>query len=203
MRRIVSLLAILLLVLPVGAGAQLGNTRALPSGFLYVGTGPGFNFGGHSLPRALYMDALTAGYVFSNGLDLSYSLSGMNWFPDENDWSITMNRFAVGWRPFMRDPLPMIQPYLQAGGSVGGEGRWVCEPEPECDPSRNSCRDVCGRSNWVGGFFAGGGFDVTSRLFDVGNQQVLFYVGTQLRYEYVGSRYHMGVITFPIGLKLL
>lgn len=201
MRRLVPLLVLLLVALPVSAGAR---GRGLPHGFLYAGTAPGVNFGGHSLPRDLYMDALQVGYVFPSGLELTYALSGMNWFPDRGDYAIPMNRFGVGWRPFLGDPLPMVQPYLQAGFSFGGEGRYICEPEPDCDPARDVCRNVCGRAHWVGGFFAGGGVDVTSRICDIGSQQLLFYVGTQLRYELIGAgRYHMGVLTIPVGLRLL
>jgi len=203
LRRLLVLLVATVLVLPASAGANLSGGRPLGSGLLYAGTAPGVNFGGHSLPRALYMDALQVGYVMPNGLDFSYALTGMNWFPDRNDYAISMNRFAIGWRPFLEDPLPMIQPYIKAGGGFGGEGLYVCEPRVDCDPTRNDCSDTCGRANWVGSFFVGGGVDITSRLFDIGNQQLLFYVGADLRFETVGTRYQMGVVSFPIGLKLL
>lgn len=202
MRRLLSLLVSLLFVFPAGAHAQM-QSRPLTRGQFYLGTAPGFAFGGQSIPRALYMDALQVGYTLPNGLDLSYALTGLNWFPDRGDYSVTMNRFAIGWRPFLGDPLPMIQPYLKAGGGFGGEGLYVCEPRLDCDPSRNECNDSCGRANWVGSFFVGGGVDVTSRLLDIGNQQLLFYVGADLRFETLGSRYQMGVVSFPLGLKLL
>src|SRR5690606_35899660 len=122
MRRLLPLLVLLLLVAPPAPsdGQTLGRT--LHRGQIYLGTAPGFALGGHAIPRALYMDALQAGYVFPNGIDLSYALTGMNWFPDVGDYSITMNRFAVGWRPFLSDPLPMIQPYVLLGAGFGGEG---------------------------------------------------------------------------------
>src|SRR5690606_22323001 len=117
--------------------------------------------------------------------------------------AISMNRFALGWRPFLEDPLPMIQPYLKAGGGFGGEGRYLCEPRPSCVPATDECRDTRGRPNWVGSFLVGGGIDFASRLFDIGNQQLLFYVAADLRYETIGTRYQMGVFSIPIGLKLL
>lgn len=200
MKRLV-LLLVSLLALPATASAQA--IRELDSGYLQLGVAPGVNFGGHSLPRTIYSDALRAGYVFPNGLELQYALTGMNWFPDEDDWSITMNRFAIGWRPFMRDPLPMIQPYVLAGAGFGGYGDYVCEPEPQCDPAKDDCTNQCGRSHWGATMFGGGGIDFTSRLFDVGTQQLLLYVGVEARYEYVPDRYHMGVVTIPIGLRLL
>ncbi len=202
MRRLLALLTTLLFVFPFGAHAQM-SPRSLHRGQFYVGTAPGAAFGGQSIPRSLYMDALQVGYTFANGVDFSYALTGMNWFPDERDYAITMNRFAVAWRPFLEDPLPMIQPYVKAGGGFGGEGLYVCQPRRDCDPTKNECTDTCGRANWVGSFFVGGGVDFTSRIMDVGNQQLLFYVGADLRFETVGTRYQMGVVSFPIGLKLL
>lgn len=204
MKRFAALAAALVLLLPTLAPAQaMGMGRSLGRGFFSLGTAPGVNFGGHALPRALYMDAFQVGYVLPNGLELGYALTGMNWFPDTNDYSVSMNRFSVGWRPFLSDPLPMVQPYLLAGAGFGGEGRYVCEADTGCDPSKTSCRKVCGRADWRATMFAGGGIDISSRLFDIGSQQLLFYMGAQLRYEYMPDRYHMGVITFPIGLRLL
>lgn len=204
MKRIAALFSALLLLLPTIAPAQgMAPGRSLGRGFFSLGAAPGVNFGGHSLPRALYMDALQVGYVLPNGLEFGYALTGMNWFPDTNDYSVSMNRFSIGWRPFLSDPLPMIQPYLLAGAGFGGEGRYVCEADTGCDPGKSSCRQVCGRADWRATMFGGGGIDISSRLFDIGNQQLLFYTGAQLRYEYMPDRYHMGVITIPIGLRLL
>jgi hypothetical protein len=201
-RRLLALL--LVLVLPVSAGANYTESRPLRTGVLYLGMAPGVNFGGHSLPRDTYMDLFHAGYIFPNGLDVSFALSGRNWFPGENEWSITMNRLAVGWRPFLRDPLPMIQPYVLGGLGLGGVGRYMCEAESDCDPSRNECRTVCGRADWAFDLFAGAGFDVSMRLFDVAGQQILFYVGAQGRYEWLpGHDTSMGVFTLPVGLRLL
>lgn len=196
-----------LLLLPASGAAREDvsdryEPQRLEDGFLYLGSAPGVNIGGHSLPRALYLDVLQAGYVLPSGVDLSFALSGMNYVPDEGDYSIAMARFAVGYRPFLRDPLPVIQPYVLAGLGFGGEGRYTCEPEPSCDPATDSCRDVCSRASWAGDLFGGAGFDLTTRLFDVAGQQVMGYAGVQARFEWIPSRYHMAVISFPVGLKL-
>jgi len=199
MRRLLPILFVLLLALP--AGAQV-HSRTLHRGQIYLGTAPGFAFGGRSIPRSYYMDLVQVGYVLPSGLDFSYMLTGHGWFPDEGDYSISLNRFAIGWRPFLEDPLPMIQPYLKAGGGFGGEGRYLCEPRPKCDPAKEECTDSCGRANWVGSFFVGGGIDFTSRLFDIGNQQLLLYIAADIRYETLGTRFQSGVVSFPVGLKL-
>jgi hypothetical protein len=206
LRRIQAAAAALLLLAPALPGATevrgRYDPRPLKDGYLYLGSAPGLNVGGNALPRALYFDVLQVGYVLPTGIDLSFALSGMNYVPDQGDYSISMARFAVGYRPFLRDPLPVIQPYALAGGGFGGEGRYACAPEPGCNPARDECRDVCGRANWAGDLFAGAGVDLTTRLFDVGGQQVLGYAGVQARFEWIPSRYEMAVITFPIGLKL-
>ncbi len=178
------------------------DARPLDEGFLYAGVAPGMNFGGHALPRALYMDVLNAGWVLPQGIDLSFALTGTNLVPDAGDYSVTMGRLAVGYRPFLRDPLPILQPYVLAGAGLGGEGRYLCEPEPSCDPATTECRDVCGRANWAMSLFAGGGLDANFHLVDVGDQQLLAFAGIQARYEYIPDRFHMPVVTFPIGVKL-
>ncbi len=190
---------------PAGAASAASRgeaTRPLDDGFLYAGVAPGFNFGGRSLPRALYMDVFQAGYVLPSGIDLGFALSGMNFFPDKGDYSITMGRFALGYRPFLRDPLPVIQPYALAGLGFGGEGRYICEPDPDCNPEKNSCRDVCERANWVGTMFAGVGLDLNAHLTTVAGQQLILYGGLQTRYEWIPGHYRMPVITFPVGLRL-
>lgn len=178
------------------------QSREATQGLVSLGTAPGFNFGGQSLPRALYMDLLHLGYATPSGVDLSLAFSGMNFFPDEGDYAISMTRFSLGYRPFMGDPLPMIQPYAFAGAGIGGEGRYICEVEPSCDPSRDDCSPSCSRANWRGTYFLGGGIDVNSHLFWIGRQQLLLYVGVQARYELIGTKYHMPVVAFPIGLRL-
>lgn len=202
-RRILAPLAALLLFLPPVASAQRQESRPLQQGTIYLGTAPGFAFGGKSLPRALYMDAIHGGYVFASGVDVSLALTGMNFFPDPGDYAISMGRVSLGYRPFQRDPLPMIQPYGFLGTGLGGDGRYQCEPEPSCDPDKDSCRTVCGRTRWVGDFFLGAGLDVNTHLLWLGGQQLLLYTGVQARYEWIFGRYQMPVITFPIGLKLL
>jgi hypothetical protein len=183
-------------------GQDQRQGRAATQGLVYLGTAPGFNFGGKSLPRALYMDFLHLGYAAPSGLDLALAFSGMNFFPDEGDYALSMTRLSVGYRPFMGDPLPMIQPYAFAGVGLGGEGRYVCEVEPSCDPSKDDCSPACGRANWRGTYFLGGGVDLNSHLFWIGRQQLLLYTGVQARYELIGTKYHMPVITFPIGLRI-
>ncbi|AKU91613.1 hypothetical protein [Vulgatibacter incomptus] len=197
--------ALSLLLMPLFAHGQgaISRTEVRPAkdGFVYVGTAPGVNFGGQSMPRALYMDFVHGGYVTSSGVDISLALSGMNWFPSDKEYSVSMGRFSLGWRPFLRDPLPMIQPYGFAGFGVGGEGRYLCKEESECDPTKDSCRTVCSRSHWVASGFLGAGVDFNSFLFFIGQQQLLFYAGVQARYEFLG-RYNMPVITIPVGLRL-
>src|SRR5690606_32786529 len=99
MRRLIPLLFAFLLSLPAGARAQV-HSRSLHRGQIYLGNAPGFAFGGKSIPRTWYMDLVQIGYVLPNGIDLSYMLTGHGWFPDEGEYSITLNRFAIGWRPF-------------------------------------------------------------------------------------------------------
>lgn len=194
-----------ILLVSSSAGAQSASARSqvrgATEGFAYVGTAPGANFGGQGMPRALYMDFVHGGYVFASGLDLSLALSGMNWFPSENQYSFSMGRASIGYRPFLRDPLPMIQPYGFAGVGFGGEGRYMCEAEASCDPNKDSCRNVCSRAHWRANTFIGAGIDFNSFLFYVGQQQVLFYAGFQARYELLG-KYHMPVLTIPIGLRI-
>jgi hypothetical protein len=207
-RPIAATLAALWIAVPLAAAAAGGEarreveSRPLEDGYLYVGAAPGFDFGGRALPRALYMDVVQAGYVLPSGIDLSFALSGMNFFPDEGDYAITMGRFALGYRPFLRDPLPVIQPYALVGFGVGGEGRYVCQPEPDCDPEKNVCRDVCERANWVGSIFGGAGIDLNAHLAYIAGQQLLLFGGVQARYEWIPNHYRMPVITFPIGLRL-
>lgn len=183
-----------------GAAAR-SQYRQPSEGFVYVGSAPGVNFGGQAMPRALYMDFVHGGYVFPSGLDISLALSGMNWFPTEGEYSFSMGRAIIGYRPFLRDPLPMIQPYGFTGFGFGGEGRYQCEPEPKCDPRTDSCRDICGRARWTYDAFIGAGVDFNAFLFYVGQQQVLFYAGVQARYEFLG-KYQMPVFTLPIGLRI-
>lgn len=211
LRRLAALTLALIAALPLPALAagkksaevrKAPATRELNDGFLYVGTAPGINFGGTALPRSLYMDVVQAGYVLPAGLDLSFALTGMNFLPDAGDYGITMGRFAAGYRPFLRDPLPILQPYVLAGAGVGGEGKYLCEAEPSCDPATTECRDVCGRANWAFSIFAGGGFDVNAHLVDIGDQQLVAYAGIQARYEYIPDRFHMPVLTIPVGIKL-
>lgn len=200
---VVALAAVPLPGVAAGRGVEARvETRPLEEGFLYTGLAPGFAFGGHSLPRALDMDVFQAGYVLPPGIDLGFALSGMNFFPDEGEYSITTSRFQVGYRPFLRDPLPVIQPYVLAGFGFGGEGRYVCEPDPDCDPSKNECQDTCERANWVGSFFGGGGVDLNAHLVTIAGQQLMLYGGVQARYEWMPNHYRMPVVTFPIGFRL-
>ena len=69
MRRLIPLLFAILLSLPAGADAQV-RSRSLHRGQIYVGTAPGFAFGGKSIPRTWYMDLVQIGNVLPNGLDL-------------------------------------------------------------------------------------------------------------------------------------
>lgn len=195
-RTVAAVLAALAVAGPLPAGAAGDETRTLADGFLYVGAAPGFNFGGRSLPHALYMDVFQAGYVFPPGVDLSFALSGMNFFPDEGEYAITMSRFQFAFRPFLRDPLPIIQPYALVGLGFGGEGRYRCE--------REDGREVCERDNWAGTTFGGVGFDLNAHLADLAGQQLLVYGGVQARYEFIFTHadYRMPVITFPVGLRL-
>lgn len=205
MRHAALALALLAPALSGATEARVGGTvetRPLHDGFLYVGSAPGLNFGGNALPRALYFDLVRGGYVFPSGLEVNAALSGSNYFPQAGEYAVSMARVGIGYRPFLRDPLPMIQPYALAGAGFGGEGRYLCNAEPDCDPSRNVCRSVCSRANWVGDVYAGAGVDFTARLFDVAGQQVMAFVGVEARYEWMPSRYEMAVLTVPIGLRL-
>lgn len=192
-------------LLPAGARSQertdaRNQYRRATSGFAYVGTAPGANFGGESLPRALYMDFIHGGYVFSSGLDVSLALSGANLFPSAGEYAVSMGRLTLGWRPFLKDPLPMIQPYGFVGAGVGGEGLYNCE-QRSGDPGKDLDREVCNRAHWAGDVFAGLGVDFNSFLFYVGGQQVLFYAGVQARYEFLRD-YQMPVVTLPFGLRI-
>lgn len=203
LRRSIAVVSLLVFAFPGGLLAQsAGESRRANSGFVYLGTAPGFNFGGQSLPRALYMDFLHAGYVAPSGLDVSLAFSGMNFFPDEGEYSITMSRFSLGFRPFMKDPVPMIQPYGFVGMGLGAEGLYVCEEPPSCDPTKDVCTSTCSRANWRQNYFVGAGIDVNSHLFWIGQQQILFYAGVQARYELINTKYNMPVVTFPIGLRM-
>jgi len=207
MRRTIRPIALLALaLLPLGAGAQgrseaQSQYRRATSGFAYVGTAPGANFGGESLPRTLYMDFVHGGYVFASGLDVSLALSGMNLFPSAGEYAVSIGRLSVGFRPFLKDPLPMIQPYGFMGTGLGGEGRYRCEPKSDSDPEKDLKQDVCNRANWAADFFLGAGVDFNSFLFYVGGQQVLFYAGLQARYEFLRN-YQMPVVTIPFGLRI-
>ncbi len=206
MLRRIALLVGILALLPTLAFAQGRATartesRSAQSGFVYLGTAPGANFGGQSLPRTLYMDFIHGGYVFSSGLDVSMALSGMNLFPNSGEYGVSMGRVSIGYRPFLVDPLPMIQPYAFTGFGLGGEGLYQCRPKPNCKPEDNLCPDTCGRTNWAGDFFVGAGLDFNSFLFYVGQQQVLFYAGVQARYEFLRD-YQMPVVTIPFGLRI-
>jgi len=201
--RLVALLAVALL--PLGAGAQgradaQGQFRRATSGFAYVGAAPGANFGGESLPRTLYVDFVHGGYVFASGLDVSLALSGTNLFPSSGEYSVSMGRLSVGFRPFLKDPLPMIQPYGFVGTGIGGEGLYRCEPKSS-NPEKDLGQDVCNRAHWAGDFFVGAGVDFNSFLFYVGGQQVLFYAGLTARYEFLRN-YQMPVVTVPFGLRI-
>lgn len=201
LRRILAILGALALLVP-GLVLARPATRPATQGVLYLGTAPGASLGGQAPPRALYMDLVHFGYILPSGLDFSVALSGMNFFPDEGDYSLTMGRFTVGYRPLLRDPLPMIQPYAFAGAGVGAEGLYTCREPVDCDPSRDVCTRTCERTRWVGDLFLGLGVDVNAHLFWLGSQQVLFYAGVQGRYEWIFGRYLMPVITFPIGVRL-
>ena len=197
MSRVVRTLVLALVALAAAASpaaAAKPEARPLEDGFLYAGTAPGFNFGGRSLPKALYLDVFQAGYVLPSGVDLSFALSGMNFFPDRGEYAITMSRFQVAFRPFLRDPRPVIQPYALGGFGVGGEGRYLCE--------REDGREVCEREHWAGSLFAGAGVDLNAFLADIAGQQLVVYAGVQARYEWIPDRYRMAVITVPVGLRL-
>lgn len=199
LRRILFLLCGLLLLAPSLALGQ-GTIRPASQGAVYLGVAPGASLGGQGPPRDLYMDLVQLGYLLPSGLDLSVALSGMNFFPDEGDYALSMGRFSIGFRPLMRDPLPMIQPYVLVGAGVGAEGKYTCKDEP--GSSRDVGNRVCSRSRWVGDAFVGAGIDVNSHLFWLGSQQVLLFGGVQARYEWIFGRYQMPVVTFPIGLRL-
>jgi hypothetical protein len=177
----------------VGTRAAV-EPRPLEEGFLYAGVAPGFDFGGRSLPRALYADVLQAGYVMPSGIDLSFALSGMNFFPDEGEYAITQSRLQLAYRPILRDPLPVIQPYALIGTGLGGEGPYTC--------TREDGRRVCEREDWVGSLFGGAGVDLNAHLATVAGQQLVVYGGIQARYEWIFDHYRMPVVTFPIGLRL-
>lgn len=199
LRRIIALVFGMLLLAP---SLALGQTTIRPAsqGAVYLGTAPGMSLGGQGPPRELYMDMVQLGYLLPSGLDLSLALSGMNFFPDEGDYALSMGRFTVGYRPLMRDPLPMIQPYALAGAGLGAEGRYNCRDEP--GSSQDVENRVCSRARWVGDVFLGMGVDVNTHLFWLGSQQVLLYGGVQARYEWIFGRYQMPVVTFPVGLRL-
>jgi len=204
LRRSIALALLALLASPSALAqgrASQHHSRPASEGIAYVGTGPGFNVGGHALPRSLYMDFIHGGYIFPSGLDASLAFSGMNFFPNRGEYAVSMARASVGFRPFMRDPLPMIQPYGFLGLGFGGEGRYVCEPEPRCDPSKDVCTDTCSRADWAMNGFLGVGADFNTFLFYVGSQQVLLYAGVQARYEFLND-HHMPVFMIPIGLRI-
>lgn len=204
LRRSLAVLIALLFFVPEPASAQRSvrnETRAAQSGAFYLGTAPGFAFGGKRHPRALYMDVIQGGYTLPSGLDLNLAWSGVNFFPDPGDYSLTMGRLSIGYR-LMSDPLPMIQPYGFVGAGIGGDGLYMCD-RPEVDPNKDPPREVCSRARWVGDAFFGGGFDFNTHLMWLGGQQLVLSAGIQARYEWVFGRYQMPVISFPIGLKLL
>lgn len=199
LRRIIALVFGMLLLAPSLAAGQT-TIRPASQGAVYLGVAPGMNLGGQGPPRELYMDMVQLGYLLPSGLDFSLALSGMNFFPDEGDYALSMGRFTVGYRPLMRDPLPMIQPYVLAGSGLGAEGRYNCEDEP--GSSKDVQNRVCSRARWVGDAFVGLGVDLNTHLFWLGSQQVLLYGGVQARYEWIFGRYQMPVVTFPVGLRL-
>lgn len=201
LRRTLAILCGILLLLPSLALAQVA-TRPASQGVVYLGLAPGASLGGQGPPRSLYMDLTQIGYILPSGLEFAVALSGMNFFPDEGDYALSMGRISVAYRPLMRDPLPMIQPYVFTGGGIGAEGRYTCREPVDCDPSKDVCSQVCSRTRWVGDFFLGAGVDVNAHLFWLGSQQVLLYGGVQGRYEWIFGRYQMPVVTFPIGLRL-
>lgn len=202
LRRILALVCGMLLLAPAFAWGQ-GTVRPASQGAVYLGIAPGMSLGGQGPPRDLYMDLVQLGYMLPSGLDFSLALSGMNFFPDPGDYAISMGRLSVAYRPLMRDPLPMIQPYVLAGTGLGAEGKYTCEAQPATD--KDVSNTVCSRSYWVGDFFMGLGVDVNTHLFWLGTQQVLLYTGVQARYEWIFGNergYQMPVLTFPVGLRL-
>lgn len=200
LRRFLALVCGILLFAPSLAQGQ-GTIRPASQGALYLGIAPGTSLGGQGPPRDLYMDLVQFGYILPSGLDFSLAFSGMNFFPDEGDYALSMGRLSVGYRPLMRDPFPMIQPYVFGGGGFGAEGRYTCKQEK--GSSKDVPNEVCSRARPAGDIFLGLGLDVNSHLFWIGSQQVLLYAGVQARYEWIFGRYQMPVLTFPVGLRLL
>lgn len=188
-----ALFLLLAIALAAPLAAKAGPSRPLEEGLIYLGTAPGLNFGGHSLKQTLYIDMLQAGYILSSGVDLSVALSGANIFPDRDEFSLLQTRFQFAYRPFLRDPLPVIQPYPLVGAGFGGIGNYDCAKE--------NGREICERAHWGASFFLGGGIDLNAFLTDVAGQQLLVYGGVQARYEWIRD-YRMTVITFPVGLRL-
>lgn len=199
LRRILAFLCGMFLLSPSLALGQQ-TIRPASQGAVYLGFAPGISLGGQGPPRDLYMDLVQLGYLMPSGLDLSLALSGMNFFPDEGDYALSMGRLTVGYRPLLRDPLPMIQPYFMGGTGLGAEGRYTCRREP--GSSRDVDNEICSRARWVGDVFLGIGVDVNAHLFWLGSQQVLLYGGVQARYEWIFGRYHMPVVTFPLGIRM-
>lgn len=199
LRRLLTLVCAMFLLAPALAQGQ-GATRPASQGAAYLGFAPGLHLGGQGPPRALYMDLVHLGYILPSGLDFSLALSGMNFFPDAGDYSLTMGRVTAAYRFLMRDPLPMVQPYVLTGFGIGGEGRYICEQRPETD--RDVGQEVCSRARWVGSYYLGLGIDVNTHLFWLGTQQVLLYAGVQGRYEWIFGRYQMPVLIVPVGLRL-